>query len=125
MKIEVGQRASYERTFTAKDVEVFSELSGDKGEHHIRPDSQGRMMAHGLLTATVPTKLGGDMNYIARDMSYEFLRPVFIGDTVRAEGVITKVESGERHVKVAIDLACYNQHGKEVLRGKTKGIIRK
>jgi 3-hydroxybutyryl-CoA dehydratase len=59
MNIEVGQKASYERTFTIKDVELFAKLSGDKGEHHMKPDGQGRVMLHGLLTATVPTKLGG------------------------------------------------------------------
>jgi 3-hydroxybutyryl-CoA dehydratase len=124
MMIEVGQKASYDRTFTAKDVEQFAELSGDKGVHHIRPDKDGRIMLHGLLTATVPTKLGGDMNYIAREITYEFLRPVFVGDKVRADAVVTKVEQSEGHQKVAMDFVCYNQHGKEVLRGKTSGIIR-
>ncbi len=124
MKIEVGQKASHERTFTVRDIELFAELSGDKGEHHVRPDSDGRVMVHGLLTATVPTKLGGDINYIAREISWEFLRPVFAGDTVRAESVVTSVEPGEGHLKAAIEFVCYNQHGKEVLRGKTRGIIR-
>jgi 3-hydroxybutyryl-CoA dehydratase len=124
MKIEAGEKASYERTFTAKDVEIFAELSGDKGEHHITPDREGRIMLHGLLTATVPTKLGGDLNYIARAISYEFLRPVFAGDKVRAEAIITKVESSEGYQKLWMDFVCYNQNGKEVLRGTTNGIIR-
>src|ERR1700733_3795278 len=117
MKIEAGEKASYERTFTVKDVETFAELSGDKGNHHITPDSEGRLMLHGLLTATVPTKLGGDLNYIARAISYEFLRPVFAGDKVRAEAIITKVESSEGYQKLWMDFVCYNQNGKEVLRG--------
>ncbi len=124
MKIEVGQKASYERTFTVKDVELFAELSGDKGEHHMQPDKEGRIMLHGLLTATVPTKLGGDMNYIAREISYEFIRPVFAGDKVRADAVVTKVEQSKGYLKVAMDFVCYNQHGKEVLRGRTSGVIR-
>ena len=122
--IEVGQKASYQRTFTSKDVEQFAELSGDKGVHHLRPDKDGRIMLHGLLTATVPTKLGGDMNYIAREINYEFLRPVFAGDTIRADAVVTKAEQAEGYLKVAMDFVCYNQHGKEVLRGKTSGVIR-
>ncbi len=84
MKIRVGQRVTHERTFTAKDVELFAELSGDRGMHHMQPDSEGRTMVQGLLTATVPTKLGGDINFIAREMAFEFVRPVFVGDTVRA-----------------------------------------
>ena len=124
IEIKVGQRASYERSFTVRDVELFAELSGDKGAHHMKPDSQGRVMLHGLLTATVPTKLGGDINYIAREISYEFLRPVFAGETIRADSVVTSVEPAEDHLKVAMDFVCYNPSGKEVLRGKTRGVIR-
>ena len=124
LNVQLGQKASYERTFTLKDVELFGELSGDKGVHHVVPDSAGRIMVQGLLTATVPTKLGGDMNYIAREIRLEFLRPVFVGDTIRAESVITNVEPGEGHLKLSIEMVCYNQSGKEVLRGETHGIIR-
>ena len=81
-------------------------------------------MVQGLLTASVPTKLGGDINYIAREFSLEFVRPVFVGDTVKAEAVITKAEPGEGHLKVSIDFVCHNQNGKEVMRGKTSGVIR-
>lgn len=124
MKIRVGKKVTYERTFTAKDVELFAELSGDKGIHHMQPDSEGRTMVQGLLTATVPTKLGGDINFIAREIAIEFVRPVFVGDTVRAEAVVTNAEPSEGYLKVAISIACYNQLGKEVLLGKTHGIIR-
>ncbi len=33
-------------------------------------------MVHGLMTASIGTKIGGDLNYIAREMVSEFLRPV-------------------------------------------------
>jgi 3-hydroxybutyryl-CoA dehydratase len=122
--VKVGQKATYERTFTTKDIESFAELSGDKGTHHIRPDAQGRIMVQGLLTASVPTKLGGDINYIAREFSLEFVRPVFVGDTVKAEAVITKADPAEGHLKVGIEFVCYNQNGNEVMRGKTSGVIR-
>jgi 3-hydroxybutyryl-CoA dehydratase len=124
LQVQVGQKATYRRTFTTKDVELFGELSGDKGAHHVQPDAQGRIMIQGLLTASVPTKLGGDINYIAREFSIEFVRPVFTGDTVKAEAVITKAEPSDRHLNVGIEFVCHNQHGKEVLRGKTIGIIR-
>ncbi len=125
LKIEVGQKASYERTFTEKDVEIFIELSGDKGRQHVERDSEGRLMVHGLLTATLPTKLGGDINYIAREISYEFLRPVFTGDKIRVEGKVTAVQELDQVTKVSMKFSCYNQDSKEVLNGKTCGIIRK
>ena len=64
------------------------------------------------------------MNYIAREISYEFLRPVFAGDKVRADAVVTKAEQSEGYLKVAMDFVCYNQNGKEVLKGRTSGVIR-
>jgi len=124
MKIEVGQKASYERTFTEEDVRVFAEISGDRGVHHMQPDSKGRIMVQGLLTATVPTKLGGDMNYIAREMQFQFVRPVFVGDTVKCEAVVTRVEEAEGRFDVAIDITCRNQDGQAVLLGTSQGVIR-
>jgi acyl dehydratase len=86
---------------------------------------QGRVMAQGLLTATLPTKLGGDMNYIARHIVFEFVRPVFAGDRVTCEGTVEKVESAEGRLNVSLSFVCHNQDGKEVLRGTTEGIIRR
>lgn len=81
-------------------------------------------MVHGLLTATVPTKIGGDLDYIAREMTFEFLRPVFVGDTVRVDAVVTKVSREGGHLAVAVDFECRNQDEKCVLTGTTHGIIR-
>jgi acyl dehydratase len=103
---------------------AFSELSGDKGVHHMEADSQGRIMVQGLLTATIPTKLGGDMNYIARHIVYDFVRPVFAGDTIICEGTVEKVEPAAGRLNVSLSFKCRNQDGKEVLRGTTEGIIR-
>jgi 3-hydroxybutyryl-CoA dehydratase len=124
MKVEVGQKTEYERTFTAEDVESFAELSGDRGIHHIRPDSEGKTMVQGLLTATIPTKLGGDVNYIARDMTFQFVRPVFVGDTVKCEALVAKAELRDGRLNVDFEIVCRNQDGKEVLLGKTQGIIK-
>lgn len=124
IRLEVGQKGTYTRTFTSQDVRSFAELSGDKGVHHMRPDAKGRIMVQGLLTATLPTKLGGDMNYIAREMFFEFVRPVFVGDTVTCEGVVKKVVSQEDKLEVSMSVTCRNQDGKEVLQGRTEGVVR-
>jgi len=122
--LEVGQRATYQRTFTSEDVKAFADLSGDKGIHHIEPDSKGRIMVQGLLTATIPTKLGGDLNYIARRVVIDFVRPVFAGDTITCESTVERVESVEGRLNVSLSFLCRNQHGKEVLQGSTEGVIR-
>ncbi len=121
--MQVGDTTAWERTFSEEDVRLFAHLSGDQGAHHVTADAQGRLMVHGLLTATLPTKLGGDMNYIAREMTFEFLRPVFVGETIRCETVITRLEQVEGRLQMSATYVCRNQGGKEVLRGSTSGII--
>lgn len=124
MRVEVGQKVVYQRTFTLEDVRAFADLTGDRGIHHMEPDPRGRIMVQGLLTASIPTKLGGDMNYIAGTMNFQFVRPVFVGDVIACESVVTKVKEAESRQYVSIDIVCRNQDGKEVLRGTTEGMIR-
>lgn len=124
MNIQVGEIFKYERTFTEEEVLQFADLTGDKGRHHMEHDEQGRLMVHGLLTASIGTKLGGDLHYIARELVSEFIRPVFTGDTIICELVLTSVEQMDGFKKVAIQLVYRNQTGKEVLVGTSHGIIR-
>ena len=115
---------SWERTFTEEDIRLFGELSGDQGTHHLNPDERGRLMVHGLLTATVPTKIGGDMNFIARELTFQFHRPVFAGDTIDCEVTLVEYERGEQYTSVKSEWTCRNQHGKEVMTGVAVGIVR-
>lgn len=122
--MQVGDINSWERTFTEEDIRLFGKVSGDEGVHHVTPDEQGRLMAQGLLTATLPTKIGGDLNFIARELNFQFLRPVCAGDTVRCEVTITELEQAEGHLRMSVEWVCRNQHGKEVLTGQGRGVIR-
>ena len=120
-----GDVISWERTFTEADIRLFNKVSGDQGVHHVTPDDQGRLMVHGLLTATVPTKIGGDMNFIAREMRFQFRRPVFAGDTVRCDVTVVELEPGEQYTNVRTEFVCRNQHGKEVMSGHAQGVIKR
>ena len=122
--MKIGDTTSWERTFTEDDIRLFNQVSGDEGVHHVTPDEQGRLMVHGLLTATIPTKIGGDLNFIAREMKFQFLRPVFSGDTIRCEAAIVELEPAEQYTKVRTDFVCRNQHGKEVMSGYAQGVVR-
>ncbi|HLA11050.1 MAG TPA: MaoC family dehydratase [Pyrinomonadaceae bacterium] len=122
--MQVGDKISWERSFTEDDIRSFARLSGDAGEHHLVPDAQGRFMAHGLLTATLPTKIGGDINFIASEMIFNFHRPVFAGDTIRCDVTVTHFEPGEQYARLTSDWVCVNQDGKEVMTGSGRGIIR-
>ncbi|WP_155591149.1 enoyl-CoA hydratase [Lysinibacillus cavernae] len=124
MALQVGEKITFERTFTMADVELFTKVSKDEGVHHITPDEQGRFVVQGLLTATLPTKVGGDYNVLARKMNFEFLRPVFSEDTIRCEVIVEQFEPDEKNrTAITTTFSCTNQLDKEVLKGSFSGII--
>ncbi len=122
--MQVGDVVSWQRTFTEEDIRLFGSLSGDEGIHHVTPDDQGRLMVQGLLTATLPTKICGDINFIARQLTFQFLRPVFAGDTVLCDVTIVGLEPAEQYTRLSCQWVCRNQYGKEVMTGQADGIIR-
>ena len=122
--MKTGDTLSWKRTFTEEDIRLFARVSGDDGEHHHVPDEQGRLMAHGLLTASLPTKIGGDMNLIARELSFQFHRPVFSGDTIECVVTLLDATQADGYTDIDTEWRCTNQHGKEVMTGRGKGIIR-
>jgi acyl dehydratase len=118
-----GESFSYSRSFTVEDVRAFADVSLDRGVHHVKADKDGRLLVHGLLTATIPTKLGGDLDYLAQEMTYRFHRPVFTGDEILCDCKASRVEDRGDRTYLEFDIRCTNQHGKEVLTGSTKGVI--
>src|ERR1700704_3576701 len=117
-----GETLSWTRTFTEDEIRDFARLSGDAGTHHLVPDEKGRLMAHGLLTATLPTKIGGDLNFIASEMTFQFHRPVFAGDTIDCEVELVELEPADKSIRVVSRWVCSNQHGKEVMTGEARGV---
>lgn len=124
MDLKVGDIIRFERTFTKEDVEVFTKVSKDEGNHHTNPDELGRLVVQGLLTATLPTKVGGDYNVLARTMNFEFFRPVFTGDSIVCEVSIEKLEPKNRdRLSIFATFSCTNQNEKQVLGGNFSGVI--
>jgi acyl dehydratase len=124
-RFAVGDQLVHERSFAHQDVLAFTRISGDAGAHHVTPGPDGRLLVHGLLTATIPTKLGGDIDYLAREMVFEFLRPVYTGDTIRCVMTVQEVDEQPGKVRLRIDGACTNQRGEVVLSIKTRGVVRR
>lgn len=124
LNLTVGDIIRFERTFTKEEVEMFTKVSMDEGDHHMNPDELERLVVQGLLTATLPTKVGGDYNVLARTMNFEFMRPVFTGDTIRCEVTIDNLEKRENNrTAISATFLCTNQKEKEVLSGNFAGVI--
>lgn len=125
MTVTQGMTLSWTRLVTEQDVLRFAELSGDKGRHHLEKDKDGRLMAHGLLTATMPTKLGGSVDFIAKTMEFHFKGAVYSGDTLTCEGVVLSVIEQSARLKVTFSFTVKNQRGEAVLEGASSGMILK
>lgn len=124
MSLKAGDIITFERTFTIEDVEMFTKVSGDEGTHHMTPDEEGRLVIQGLLTATLPTKVGGDHNVLARTMNFEFFRPVFTGDKIICDVTIEKYEKQDHNrMSIMASFLCTNHLDKVVLRGEFAGVI--
>ena len=125
MNYKVGDVFNYKRSFTIEDVLHFAEITGDKGKHHIIPDEQGRVIVHGLLTASLPTKIGGDLNFLIRNVTNEFLRPVYSGETINCKVTLALFESIGKFYKLKFNIECTNEKNKIVLKGVGDGVVKK
>ncbi|WMX44357.1 hotdog domain-containing protein [Streptomyces roseicoloratus] len=120
--LKVGQVLRAERTVTDESIVAFAELARDRGRHHL-PD-QGRAMAHGLFTASLATEIGGQLDFLARRMSWEFLKPVWSGDTITAEVTVRALSEVRAGTGLELEIEITNQDGETVLRGESTGIVR-
>ncbi|MFC6731261.1 MULTISPECIES: MaoC/PaaZ C-terminal domain-containing protein [unclassified Haladaptatus] len=123
MQLEEGETYTHQRRFMHEDVHQFGEISGDDQPRHTEPDEEGRLMAQGLLTATLPTKLGGDINFLAHTMEFRFRRPVFTGETITCEMVLDTIDEREDRYNIDATTTCTNEADEVVLSGDISGLI--
>lgn len=121
--VQPGDQFQTSKTYTHEDVIQFGEMTGDLGKHHTELNDQGRLMVHGFLTASLATKLGGQFHFIGQEMTCTFIRPVYTGDTITCQVAVTKVEPLEKYHRVHLFSRYINQHGEEVITGKSEGVV--
>lgn len=126
---EVGEsRTSGGRTITEADLVLHAGQTGDFFPHHMDAEWAaeqpfGQRIAHGTLIMSVAVGMTAD-DINPQSMSYgydrvRFIKPVFIGDTIRVTAEITDKsdhrkrpeEYGYIHELVSV----VNQHGETVL----------
>lgn len=120
-----GDEYEFERTFTTEEVRQFASLSGDTQSRHTDPDEDGRLLVNGLLTATMPTKVGGDLDVLAREMAFEFVAPVYTGTAVTCICTVASVEEREDRYELGIDVRAVEESGSPVMTGEIAGLVRK
>ena len=121
--VSEGDTSTYSRTFTNDEVQQFAELSKDEGYHHIVGDEDGQVVLHGLLTATMPTKLGGEINFLARTMEFEFPRPAYTGNKITCTTTIEEVTEMDGRTEMVSSFVCESETGDIVMRGRSEGVV--
>src|SRR3954453_5797222 len=125
MAFEVGQRARRSRAVTARDIELFTELTGDRNPLHY---DEARAAASrfggvivqggvpsGLLNAVLAEALPGPGSVFLH-VDWSFRAPVRPGDTITAEVEVLEVRPDKPITKLRTTIT--NQDGTVVLDGE-------
>jgi len=120
-ELKLGEEMSFTRSFTHEDIINFSNISKDTGIHHV--DGTKKLLVHGLLLATLPTKLGGDLNFIASRMEFHFVSPAYENDIIECRARLEKIVEQKRRIKCEFSFKCMNQDSKVVMEGFSSGMI--
>lgn len=129
---EVGQHASFTKTFTEDDVQRFIEITGDVNPLHVDDDFAagtpfGRRVLHGMLTASIFSTMVGMLlpgtGAIYRSQTIRFLLPVHIDETVTAHFVVRSIDRLKHRIE--IEAWIENESGVHVIEGTCEaGLLR-
>lgn len=125
MTFAIGDTWKRARTFDRETIDAFTRVTGDDGAHHVVPDEDGRVMAHGLLTASLVTSIGGELDFIVRNTTFDFKKPVYSGDTITCTARVTELEERQNRWRMTIEFDFVNQHDELVMNGDSRGVILK
>jgi acyl dehydratase len=122
--MKVGDVARRTREVRARDIELFTELTGDRNPLHYDPDLAGRSrfggivvqggVTSGLLNALVAEDLPGPGSVFLQ-LDWRFVAPVRPGDVITAEARVLETRDDKPVTTLATTIT--NQDGVVVLDG--------
>ena len=122
--LEIGQTARRSRTITARDIELFTEMTGDRNPLHYDEDLATRSrfggiivqggVTSGLLNALVAEDLPGPGSVFLH-VDWNFRAPTKPGDVITAEAEVLEARADKPIVKLRTTIT--NQDGTVVLDG--------
>jgi acyl dehydratase len=122
--VEVGATARRSRRITERDIELFTELTGDRNPLHYDGDAAGRSrfgglivqggVSSGLLNAVVAEDLPGPGSVFLH-VDWSFKAPVRPGDEITAEVEVLEVREDKPLTRLRTTIS--NQEGVVVLDG--------
>ena len=126
-KICAGSKVSIKRTVNDEDLKIFAELSMDYNLIHFDDNFASntifrKRIAHGMIGVSLIsgglTKLMGNGN-IWLSQSLNFLKPIFIGDTLTAH---LEVEKLDRRKVANIVIKIINDRSEVVIEGQVRSM---
>ena len=122
--IQLGLSTRVSKTVSEADVYMFAGITGDLDPNHVdeefcRRTSLGHRVAHGALIvgymSAASSKILEDFERPMVSVGYDrirFLKPVYLGDTITVEYVITSLDPGRERIVSKVEVR--NQHGELV-----------
>lgn len=126
----VGQKAFFRKTITEADVSHFIAITGDMNPLHIdEPFAKqtffGQRIVHGMLSASLFSTMVGlhlpGIGAIYKSQTLNFLRPVFIGDTLCAWFEIIAIDPETEQIDIRSWIE--NQNGETVIEGQASASL--
>jgi len=131
-EINVGNIGSFTKSITEFDVYSFAGVTGDMNPVHINTEFAGesvfgQRIAHGILSIgfisnVLGTQIPGPGSIYVRQ-ECNFLKPVFIGDTITAR--VEVIRKDEDKNRVWLRTYCTNQRQEVVVDGEALMMPRK
>src|SRR5690348_16169765 len=122
--MQVGDTARRTRKITTRDIELFTELTGDRNPLHYDSLLAGRSrfggivvqggVTSGILNAIVAEDLPGPGS-VFLNVEWQFVKAVYVGDTITGRVEVTSVRADKPVCKLATTVR--NQHGVICLSG--------
>lgn len=125
-ELKLGMKDYIEKKITEEDIIEFAKISLDQNPVHLNENYAKntifkKRIVHGMLSASfisavIGNKLPGCGSiYLKQD--FKFIAPVYIGDIIRAEVEIIKLNSDKK--RVLLKTECFSNK-KLVLNGKAE-----
>jgi acyl dehydratase len=123
--LSVGQRARRTQTVTARHLELYAEITGDRNPLHFDPDFAartrfGKLVAQGgitsgMLNALVAMDMPGP-GTVFMSQSLKYLAPAYVGDTLTAEAEVLGLKPDKPVCQLKVTIT--NQAGTTLLEGE-------
>jgi 3-hydroxybutyryl-CoA dehydratase len=118
-----GDVLTITRSFSAAEVAAFGDLTRDYNPVHHEPRFSAAkgfsgLICHGLLVGSMVCEIGGQVAWLASEMSFRFRRPVYPGDRITCTLTVLTVDESRRATASAV---LTNQDGATVIEATLRG----